>query len=85
MTSYISKLRLELEDLISEHLPQVWENGDIRYLNRCLYYQIVDKYRTIEENSDTSDFKVKAAPGFECNGFLFYLGHFGLIQLRPAE
>lgn len=75
-------LRKELEDLVSDHLPQVWSNGDIRYLEKSLYWRIVNKYLLLKNVASS---RVRGAHDFYETKTMEYHGQFGVILLKPAD
>jgi hypothetical protein len=82
MMQDISQLREELETLVSEHLPQVWSNGDVRYLNKCLYHQIVNKYLVLKHIAGS---RVRGSHDFHETKTMEYHGQFGVILLKPSD
>lgn len=80
----IQTLRNQANAMIEEVLPHHWSDGDVRYIESGLYYQIhklLIEACSLELGPDYDRLMSHSAPIKE----LTYLGQFGTITIKRAE
>lgn len=77
----ISELRRELNELVEYHLPLMWKDGDVRYLNPILFRSVAAKMRKL---TDLEDKFLKRTP-LQGDTVLAYRGQFGTIYIKEAK